>query len=182
MEREGKWTNKSSTAVQCKKIMEEIEAEDECFIPTPANCTTYEATIRVEKPKILKAAKAKVRQLFRRKAEEEAAKVPFQGQLLSLMAEEKADISWQSLIYRVPRGVMAWAVRACTQTLATPDNLQRWGVRLDPKCGLEGCEQICTLGHLLSCCTYSLHRYKFRHDSCLTYILEKLTKNKPSNS
>ena len=82
--------------------------------------------------------------------------------------------------YRLSRGVMGWAVRACTQTLATPDNLQRWGVRVDPKCGLEGCEQICTLGHLLSCCTYSLDRYKFRHDSCLTYILEKLTKHSPN--
>ena len=93
VEREGKWTSKSSTAVQCKKILEEIEAEDDCFIPTPSNCSSYEATIRVEKPKILKAAKAKVGQIFRRKAEEEAAKVPFQGQLLTLMAEEKADIS-----------------------------------------------------------------------------------------
>ena len=180
MERESKWTNKSSTAVQCKRIMEEIEAEDECFIPTPTNCATYEATLRVEKPKILKAAKAKVAQLFRRKAEEEAAKVPFQGELLSLMAEEKADISWQSLIYRVPRGVMGWAIRACTQTLATPDNLQRWGVRVDPKCSLEGCGQPCTLGHLLSSCTFSLNRFKYRHDSCLQFILENLIKNKPS--
>ena len=180
VEREGKWTNKSSTAVQRKNILEEMEAEDECFIPTPSNCSTYEATLRVEKPKILKAAKAKVGRIFRRKAEEEAAKVPFQGQLLTLMAEEKADISWQSLIYRVPRGVMGWAVRACTQTLATPDNLQRWGVRVDPKCALDGCGQPCTLGHLLSCCKYSLDRFKYRHDSCLNYILEKLTKNKPS--
>jgi hypothetical protein len=180
VERESKWTNKSSTAVQCKRIMEEIEAEDKCFIPTPTNCATYEATLRVEKPKILKAAKAKVAQLFRRKAEEEAAKVPFQGELLSLMAEEKADISWQSLIYRVPRGVMGWAIRACTQTLATPDNLQRWGVRVDPKCSLEGCGQPCTLGHLLSSCTFSLNRFKYRHDSCLQFILENLIKKKPS--
>ena len=75
---------------------------------------------------------------------------------------------------------MGWAVRACTQTIATPDNLQRWGVRVDPKCGLEGCGAPCTLGHLLSCCKYSLDRFKFRHDSCLNYILEQLTKNKPS--
>ena len=47
VEREGKWTNKSSTAVQCKNILEEMEAEDECFIPTPSNCSTYEATLRV---------------------------------------------------------------------------------------------------------------------------------------
>ena len=97
------------------------------------------------------------------------------------MAEEESDISWRSLIYQVPRGVMGWAVRACTQTFATPDNLQRWGVSVDPQCALEGCTAPCTLGHLLSCCTLSLDRFKHRHDSCLNYILEKLTKNKPDS-
>ena len=44
------------------------------------------------------------------------------------MAEEETDIAWKSLIYQVPRGPGA-----------TPDNLERWGVRVDPKLGLEGC-------------------------------------------
>ena len=39
-------------------------------------------------------------------------------------------ISWQALIHQVPRGVLAWAVRAGTNSLATPDNLARWGVRV----------------------------------------------------
>ena len=135
----------------------------------------------MEKPKILKAAKAKVSQIFERKAREAASKVPFQGELLSLMAEESTNMSWKSLIYKVPRGVMGWAIRACTQTLATPDNLQRWGVRVDPKCVLEGCGQLSTLGHLLSGCKLSLPRFKYRHDSCLTYLVEKLIENKPAS-
>ena len=85
------------------------------------------------------------------------------------MAEEKADMSWKFLIYRLPRGVMGWAVRACTETLTTPDNLQRWGVRVDPQCALEGCTAPCTLGHLLSGCTLSLDCFKRRHDSCFTF-------------
>ena len=129
--------------------MEELEEEDTCFIPTPDNCSNFEATVRVEKPKILKSAKAKVGQLYKKKAQEAASKVPFQGEM-SLMAEEEMDIAWKSLIYQVPRGAMGWAVRACKQTRATPDNLQSWGVRVDPKCALEGCGQPCTLGHLLS--------------------------------
>ena len=88
---------------------------------------------------------APIRQLFRRKAEVEAAMVPFQGQLLTLVAKEEANISNISLIYQVPRGVMGWAARACTQTLATPDNLRRWGVKVEPKCCPEGCGQPCTL-------------------------------------
>ena len=54
--------------------------------------------------------------------------------MLSLLAQEKEDISWQALIHKVPRDILAWAVRAGTTTLATPDNLARWGVRVDSKC------------------------------------------------
>ena len=76
---------------------------------------------------------------------------------------------------------MGWAVRACIQTLATPDNLRRWGVRVDPKCAMEGCGQPCTLGQLLSGCKLSLNRFKYRHDNCLSYLLEKLVENKPAS-
>ena len=109
----------------------------------------------------------------------EAEKIPFQGAMISLMAEEKEDISWQSVIYRVPRGMMAWAVRAGTQCLATPDNLVRWGVQVDNKCPMGGCTARCTLGHILINRDKCLERYRYRHDSCLTYILSKLVKNKP---
>ena len=56
---------------------------------------------------------------------------------MSLLAQEKEDVSWQSLIHQVPRGVLAWAVRAGTNSLATPDNLARWGVRVDPGAGFK---------------------------------------------
>ena len=179
VDREGKWTTKSSTVVKCKTILQEMENKEVCFIPTPDNCSTYEATVRVEKPKVLKAAKAKVGKIYEKRAQEAASKVPFQGEMLSLLAEEKTNITWQALIYQVPRGVMGWAVSACTQTLATPDNLRRWGVMVDPKCAVEGCGLPCTLGHLLSGCKLSLDRLKYRHDSCLAYLVEKLMENKP---
>ena len=76
---------------------------------------------------------------------------------------------------------MAWAVRACTNTLATPDNLARWGRPVDPKCFMVGCNSPSTLGHLLSCCKTdtSLARYKFRHDSVLKHLLQEIRgKNK----
>ena len=66
--------------------------------------------------------------------------------MLTLMAEEEKDEAWKETIYQVPRGVMAWAVRASTNTLATPDNLARWGRPVDTKCNLEGCSATCTLG------------------------------------
>ena len=57
VEREGQWKNKSSTVVQCSNILEELKAEENCFIPTASNCSTVEATLKIEKPKILKAGR-----------------------------------------------------------------------------------------------------------------------------
>ena len=117
--------------------MDKMRDKEQCFIPTEDNTDTFKATVRVEMPKIKKVAKLMVAQTYREKAEEDAAKIPFQGAMLSLLAQEKEDISWQALIYRVPRGVLAWAVRAGTDSLATPDNLARWGVRVDTTSGLS---------------------------------------------
>ena len=43
--------------------------------------------------------------------------------MLQFLEEEEMDIAWKSTIYRVPRGIMAWSVRAGTNSLATVDNL-----------------------------------------------------------
>ena len=98
--------------------------------------------------------------------------------MLSLLAQEKDDISWQVLIHKVPRGIMAWAVRAGTKTQATTDNLARWGVRVDTKCLIDNCGAPCNLGHLLNNCQKSLDRYRFRHDSVLLHIVQKVIENK----
>ena len=120
--------------------------------------------------------KKKVTDIFRKKAEETANKLGFQGQMLTLLAQEEEDIAWKSSIYRVPRGVMAWAVRASTNTLATPDNLARWGRPVDLKCSMEGCSAPNTLGHLLSCCKKALDRFKTRHDYVLKHLLDEIVK------
>ena len=83
-------------------------------------------------------------------------------------------MAWKATIYKVPRGLMAWGVRACTNTLATADNLRRWGHMVDPKCAIEGCSSPCTLGHLLNHCSKSLDPFKFRHDSVLNHILKNV--------
>ena len=50
--REGQWSHKSSTTVQCTQLMEVMGEEQECFIPTEENTDTFEATVRVELPGI----------------------------------------------------------------------------------------------------------------------------------
>ena len=76
----------------------------------------------------------------------------------SLLAQEKEDMSWQALI---PRGVLAWAVWAGTNTLATPDNLARWGVRVNTRCRVQDCGYPLNLGHILNGCKKSLDRFRF---------------------
>ena len=177
-ERESEWVRKSSTILQCKEMMAEMENEDECTIPTPENCANFAVTSRVEKPKVMLVGKKKVASIFQKQSSEEVAKLGMQGELLALLDQEKEDIAWKATIYRVPRGMMAWAVRACTNTLATPDNLARWGKPVDTKCHMEGCNAISTLGHLLSCCPKALDRFKFRHDSVLSHLLTTIVKHK----
>ena len=176
--REAEWTRKSSTIVQCKEIFAEMKEEQKCRIPTPDNCANYAVTVRVEKPNIMVEARRKVENLYREKSIETASQCAFQGEMLSLLAKEEKDISWKATIFQVPRGVMAWAVRASTNTLATPDNLARWGRRVETKCNMEGCSAICSLGHLLSSCAKSLDRFQFRHDSVLNHLLETIIKHK----
>ena len=74
--------------------------------------------------------------------------------------------------------MLAWAVRAGTSTLATPDNLARWGKRVDTKCLINGCGAPSNLGHLLNGCKQSLDRFRFRHDSVLSYIIQKVVSTK----
>ena len=75
----------------------------------------------------------------------------------------------QSLIFAVPKGVMAWAARATTNCLASPDNLAKWKRIVDPKCPLCSASP-CTLGHLLSNCKEALDRYEWRHNNIVKYL------------
>ena len=177
-EREGQWKRKSSTLMECKEIFQEMKEGDECSIPTPDNCSNFRVTARIEKPKIMKVAKDKVSQIFAKRSSKAVEASPFQGQMLSLLEQEGQDVSWKATIYSVPRGVMAFAVRAGTNTLATLDNLARWGRHVNTTCIMKECNATCNLGHLLSGCPKSLDRYTFRHDSVLAHLLDTIIKRK----
>ena len=181
VQRESQWTKKSSTINQCSEMFNQLSVTN--FIPTPDNCYNFECSARSELPKLKKAACKLIQQQFTEKSVNKAKQTPFQGELLVLLTEEESDISWKSLIFSVPKGVMAWAVRACTNSLATPDNLARWGRLVEPKCSMVGCESKATLGHILSNCQKMViqGRYTYRHDSCLNHLYKTLIENKPQN-
>ena len=95
--------------------------------------------------------------------------------------EEQNAVTWQSIIRKVPRTVMSFAIRSGTNTLATPDNLKRWGKRRISDCPL--CSNIGTLEHILNGCKISLEqgRMTWRHNSILSHVRTSIMQNKPDH-
>ena len=104
-----------------------------------------------------------------------------QGDYARLLIEEKENVTWQSIVKNVPRGVMSFALRSVTNCLPTPDNLKRWGKRQVSKCPL--CSNNGTLEHILNFCSISLNqgRFTWRHNSVLNFLTKAILQDKPSD-
>ena len=140
--RETNWTRKSSTIVQCQEIIDIVS--DNSFFPTPTNCHNYRSSVASETPKLKKAVKNAILDQVKEKWNKKAQDLEIQGDFLKLLKEEDSDVTWKSYIYGVPKGVMSFAMRSTTNTLATPDNLRRWKkTRSD----------ICTMCHVITVCS-----------------------------
>ena len=92
------------------------------------------------------------------------------------------------MIYGVPRGVMGFAMRSATNTLATPDNLRRWKKVQNDNCKM--CKEPntrprkATLFHILNHCKAFLgehERFTWRHNSVLSYITLAIKENLPEH-
>ena len=79
---------------------------------------------------------------------------------------------------------MSFALRASTNSLATPDNLARWGKVVDPSCKLclvpdqPSSKTTATLGHILNNCPKMLDRYEWRHNGVVAYLYKTLMDHK----
>ena len=166
LEREGAWKKKSSTAVQCQAIFDQIAQTT--AIPFQENCPNAH-TKRLQTKKVKAVGKKLITEMIGEESNAKADKLESQGAVARLLAEEKKDIPWQSVIFAVPKGVMAWAARATTNCLASPDNLAKWKKIVDPKCPLCSASP-CTLGHLLSNCKESLDRFEWRHNNIVHFL------------
>ena len=81
-----------------------------------------------------------------------ASQMEVQGALANLLDEEDTYLEWKSMIFSVPRGVMARAAMAPTNSIASPDNLARLTKRVHPKYPLCSVSPH-TLRHLLKNCS-----------------------------
>ena len=186
LSRESQWVGKSSTLVQCHSIFEEIS--ENIMVPTRDNCLDFEKTVAEQMPKLKEAAKDQVQFIYLEKWNEKVKKLIIQGDFLNLLISEQSNVSWKSIIYGVPRGVMQFAMRSSTNTLATSDNLKRWKKVASDTCKMclkPNCRPSkATLFHILNHCEAFLgehERYVFRHNSILSYITQTLKENTPDN-
>ena len=111
------------------------------------------------------------------------AKLSQQGELLSLLEQEKGDLPWRALIRKAPLGLLSFASRAITNTLATPTNLARWNKVVDPLCHL--CKRVqANLFHILAGCQVALNQQRFttRHNMVLEYMVEVSKQNVDPNT
>ena len=179
LERESAWINKSSTISFCDELLNQNIQNDKIFIPTPENCVNVAASVRHEIPKARIATKFSVQQYTLEQWNSKVEKLAMQGDFAKLLIEEKDNITWQSIIHSVPRGVLSFALNSTTNTLPTPDNLRRWGKRTVSVCPL--CSNHGTLEHILNFCSVSLTqgRYTWRHNSVLYHIANTIIQNKP---
>ncbi len=100
-----------------------------------------------------------------------------QGRFLELLHIQETHITWRSIIYNLPRGILQFAVNASIDTLATNANLKRWGKRSNARCDL--CKERQTLHHVLNWCQPMLERYLWRHNSVLQEIADTLKPGDP---
>ena len=184
LSRESQWTNKTSTIVQCEAIFQQVSEDN--LIPTRDNCHNFESSLASQTPILKKAVRQEVQSIYTDIWKDKVQKLVIQGDFIKLLESEQSNVTWKSIIFGVPKGVMAFAMRSATNTLATPDNLKRWKKTASDNCQM--CRQPgrppakATLHHQLNNCSAFLgehERYTWRHDSVAQYMAETLKENLP---
>ena len=82
---------------------------------------------------------------------------------------------WQTLVGRLPNNIICFLRKGLIFCLPNKSNLCRWKIVNDNKCNM--CHQTETQLHIFSNCSKYLDRYKWRHDSILKTILNKLSRS-----
>ena len=173
--REEKWKNKYSTATECNKMFAKLVEQHKIVQPTTGNIS--KTHISHAKKEIKKCIQAEVKDTW----DTRVNKLVMQGNFTKLLIKENENVTWQSIARKMPRNVMAFATRICTNSLPSPDNLKRWGKRKVSTCPL--CKNPCgTLAHIVNFCPTALkqQRFTWRHDSVLQHLtkeIKKLAKN-----
>ena len=96
------------------------------MIPTRENCPIYETALCNQLPKLKEAVKNHVQFVYLEKWNTKVKDLVAQGDFLQLLISEQSYVTWKSIIFGVPKGVMEFAKRSSTNIFATQENLMRW--------------------------------------------------------
>ena len=170
LQRESKWTSKSSTICKSSEMIAQLVASNS-IQTSEENTTSTKHKINRAKAAVKRSIKEEVKE----KLNESVKQLTLQGEFTKLLIEEKGSVTWQSIIRKMPRNVMAFAARMSTNSLATPSNLVRWGKRRMGTCPLCSYPNA-TLAHITNVCPVSLKqsRFTWRHDSVLNHLLKDI--------
>ena len=82
-----------------------------------------------------------------------------------------SDITWNDMIYDLSESVLSFKLNAISNSLPSPSNLHRWGIKSEGSCALCN-NRRATASHILSHCPVALFqdRYTWRHDNVLIGI------------
>ena len=168
---EQQWSRKYSTTTAC----------DKAFKSALAKSNITDLPNHKAKEIVTKQAKKDTKAHYQKEHRERLEGLEMQGELLRLCKATESDMAWQSAIYNLPKGLMAFILNSSLNTLPTMDNLKRWGKRLSNSCRHCGMPEY--LSHVLAGCKKSLDqgRYTYRHDSVLHVIHELVTDITSSN-
>ena len=156
LERESNWKKKKSTTVEANAIYTK-NLESNKFLVPENEASTQEKVANINKAK--KAVKDTLKEESLKLWNEKVGKLVMQGDFINLLLEEKENVTWQSMVYNLPKGILPFALKSATNCLNTPDNLRRWGKKKLANCSL--CGNHCTLLHILNYCSISLNQGRF---------------------
>ena len=150
------------------------------MVQTVENCHNFEG--------LKEAVRQEVQFNYLEKWNDKVKDFVLQGDFPNLLISEQSNVTWKSIIYGVPKGVMQFSMRSSTNTLATPDNLKRWKIVGNDTCKMcvkPNCRpHKATLFHILNNCDSFLgesERMTWRHNSVLSYITQTIKENQPDN-
>ncbi len=171
--RESQWVRKGSITAYSEDHFQQvtIDNNEQSVFENPANHSQIEH--------VKKSIKTNISTEFEHMWHNHIKDLLVQGNFLQILSLENSHVSWKSVIYDLPRGILQFAINATIDTLATNANLKRWGKRSNAKCGL--CSRRETLHHTLNHCEVMLDRYLWRHNSVLSHLYTVISSNLPEN-
>jgi len=156
--RRSQWTTKHSSLASADKVWTPI-----------SEGITPETKWPQIKSQVKKSLSQDINELWKSKIQA----LLVQGAFPALLVEQNECVTWKSIMYNLPRGVLQFAIKASMDSLPSFCNLRRWGKRLHDLCPL--CKNKGTLHHILNHCPEQLDRYLWRHNSIISYLIEVIT-------